>query len=70
MNTIAGAVLTMVVIVMFQNYRRGTLRQWFAAKFLNQAPHGGADPPPRASTSPPTSEATPLPGPWTPFGDR
>jgi hypothetical protein len=36
MNTIAMVVLVLLVIVMFQNFRRGTLPQWFRAKFFNQ----------------------------------
>jgi hypothetical protein len=36
-NTIAGLVLLLLFIVVFQNYAAGTLGQWFKAKFFNQA---------------------------------
>jgi hypothetical protein len=35
-NTLAAVALVLLLIVMFINFRNGTLRQWFAAKFLNQ----------------------------------
>lgn len=35
MNTAAGIVLVLLVLILWRNYRAGTLRDWFAAKFLN-----------------------------------
>lgn len=36
METIAFALLLVLVMVMFTNFRNGTLGQWFRAKFLGQ----------------------------------
>lgn len=45
MNTIAGAILIGLLIIVFHQYRQGTLGQWFAAKFFGR---GG---PPRPSVA-------------------
>ena len=37
MNTFAGLLLLVLVIVLFNQWRKGTLPQWFASKFLNVA---------------------------------
>lgn len=37
MNTVAGLILILLVIVAFNNFRAGTLGQWLRAKFFNQA---------------------------------
>jgi hypothetical protein len=39
-NTIAAVVLVLLAVVMFNNFRQGTLGDWFRAKFLNQKPAG------------------------------
>lgn len=38
MNTVAAALLTLLLLVVWDNYRDGTLGQWAKAKFLNQEP--------------------------------
>lgn len=35
MNSIAGGFLVLLVVIMFNNWRKGTLGQWARAKFLN-----------------------------------
>jgi hypothetical protein len=37
-NTVAAVLLLLLAIVMFVNFRNGTLGDWFRAKFLNQKP--------------------------------
>jgi hypothetical protein len=34
-NTIAGFVLILLAVVLFNNFRAGTLALWLRAKFLN-----------------------------------
>jgi len=34
-NTVAGLFLVLVLIVVWNNWRAGTLPQWLRAKFLN-----------------------------------
>jgi hypothetical protein len=34
-NTLAGFVLLLLAVVLFNNFRAGTLGQWLRAKFLN-----------------------------------
>lgn len=38
METASGAILLVLGMIAFNNYRHGTLGQWFKAKFLNQSP--------------------------------
>jgi hypothetical protein len=36
MNTVAGVLLGLLAIIVWNNYRAGTLGQWARAKFFNQ----------------------------------
>lgn len=36
-NSVAGLILLVIAVAAFNNYQRGTLRQWLEAKFLNAA---------------------------------
>jgi D-alanyl-D-alanine carboxypeptidase len=40
-NTAAGIVLFLITVAAFNNYRRGTLPEWFGAKFLGRASEAG-----------------------------
>ena len=40
-SQLSGLVLLVVTMAAFNNYRRGTLGDWFAAKFLGQAAPAG-----------------------------
>lgn len=41
-NYLATVLVLFVLIVLFNQWRRGTLRQWIRAKFLNIGPAGPA----------------------------
>lgn len=41
-DTTAGVILLVLAVVVFNNYRRGTLGQWFASKFLGRGSEAGA----------------------------